>query len=221
MSILLELTAQIVSKHASKTSMSTEQLLRNMRLIHAALKSIEEGSPSDQAPEQQPEEPGSPALTVKQAFKKDEVICMVCNKGGFKTLKRHLSIAHDLKPGEYRRQFGIPSRQKLASKSYIESRRQMAIDRNLGDGLAKARESRAANKADIPQVGTKASVPAVRKKASTPAVKDKATFPSVRKKSPVPAVKVKAAVPAKVEGKKGVQGKKQRDKFNVLTKMAM
>jgi len=37
----------------------------------------------------------------------------------------------------------------------------------------------------------------------------------------VPAVKVKAAVPAKVEGKKGVQGKKQRDKFNVLTKMAM
>src|SRR6185369_581258 len=113
MSSLLELTAQIVSKHAAKTSMSTEQLLQDMHLIHAALKLIEEGGSPDQPTEQQPEE--APTLTVKQAFKKNEVICMVCNKGGFKTLGRHLSIVHDLKPGQYRKMFGIKSSQKLAA----------------------------------------------------------------------------------------------------------
>jgi len=48
-------------------------------------------------------------------------------------------------PGQYRRPFGIPSAQKLAAKSCSESRRQMAIDKGLGDGLAKAREKRAGN----------------------------------------------------------------------------
>jgi predicted transcriptional regulator len=59
-----------------------------------------------------------------------------------KTLTRHLKTAHDLKPGQYRKQFGIPSTQSLAAKNYSESRRQMAIDRGLGDKLAAARAAR-------------------------------------------------------------------------------
>src|SRR6185369_2791663 len=165
MSILLELTAQIVSKHAAKTSMSTEQLLQNIDLIHSALKLIEEGSSPDQ-PEQQPEE--GPTLTVKQAFKKNEVICMVCNKRGFQTLKKHLTIAHKLTPGQYRKQFGIKSSQKLAAKSFSEARSKAAIDRGMVDILAKAREKRMAN------IEAKKGVIAARKKASVPAVRSKA-----------------------------------------------
>ena len=33
---------------------------------------------------------------------------MVCGKG-MKTLKRHISTAHGLKPGQYRKQFNIPA----------------------------------------------------------------------------------------------------------------
>ena len=110
---------------------------------------------------------------------------MICGQG-FKTLKRHLAQAHDLKPGQYRKQFNIPSSMSLTAKSYSESRRQSAIDRGLGDNLAKARAVRAAK-------GKKASVPAVRVKAAVPAVKTKAAVPAVRKK---------AAVPAKVAKKK-------------------
>ena len=70
---------------------------------------------------------------------------MVCGKGGFKTLARHLNNAHGMRPGEYKKQFGIPSKQPLAAKSFSESRRKMAMDRGLVDILAKARETRAAN----------------------------------------------------------------------------
>ena len=43
---------------------------------------------------------------------------------------------------EYRKQFDIPRSQSLAAKSYSEKRRQMAIDRGLGENLAKARAER-------------------------------------------------------------------------------
>lgn len=90
-------------------------------------------------------EKAQPALTVKEAFKKNEVICMVCGKGKMKTLTRHLNMVHNMKPGAYRKQFGIPSKQSLTSRSFSDARRKSAIDRGLGDILAKARESRAAN----------------------------------------------------------------------------
>jgi hypothetical protein len=47
----------------------------------------------------------------------------------------------------YRKQFGIPSGTALAAKDYSEARRQMALERGLGDNLAKARAARAKAKA--------------------------------------------------------------------------
>ncbi len=136
MSKLMELTAEIVQSHASSTPMTTDQLMEELHKVHAFLLSLAGGVPVA------PTEVLKPVLTVRQAFKKNEVICMVCGMGGFKTLTRHIKQAHDLKPGQYRKQFGIPSSQSLAAKSYSESRRQMAIDRGLTDVLAKAREAR-------------------------------------------------------------------------------
>ncbi len=69
---------------------------------------------------------------------------MVCGKGGMKTLARHLAQVHGMKPGEYKKQFGIPSGQALTAKNFSEARRKMAQDRGLADNLAKAREIRAA-----------------------------------------------------------------------------
>jgi predicted transcriptional regulator len=63
---------------------------------------------------------------------------MICGVG-MTTLTKHLMTAHQLKPGEYRKQFGIPRTQTLAAKNYVESRRQMALDRGLADKLADAR----------------------------------------------------------------------------------
>ena len=36
-----------------------------------------------------------------------------------KTLTRHLNMVHTMKPGAYRKQFGIPSKQSLTARSLM------------------------------------------------------------------------------------------------------
>lgn len=139
MATLVEIAAQLVSSHASSTPMTSDELLAEISKVHAALKSLEAGETLEGVEEARPN------LTLKEAFRKNEVVCLVCGKGGFKTLARHLSTAHGIKPGAYKKQFGIASSQALSAKSYSEARRKMAQDRGLADNLAKAREVRMAN----------------------------------------------------------------------------
>jgi predicted transcriptional regulator len=119
--------------------MTSDQLIFEIGKVHNALLNLEAGEPVEGAAE------AKTSLTVKEAFKKGEVLCMLCGKGGFKTLARHLNTAHSLKPGEYKKQFGIPAKQPLSARSYSEARRKMAQDRGLGNSLAKARAVRLAN----------------------------------------------------------------------------
>lgn len=172
MATLAELTAEIVSAHATGSSITSEELIKNIHAVYSTLKALESGESIPAAGSATTESPATPALTIKQAFKKDEVVCMICNKG-FKTLKRHLAMAHQLKPGEYRKQFGIPSTQSLAAKSYSEARRQMALDKGLGAGLVKFRADKAAKKLVVPVVKAKAPAPAVKAKPAVPVLKKK------------------------------------------------
>jgi predicted transcriptional regulator len=138
---LLELAANIVSSHASVTEMSTEDLLQEIEKVHAALQKIEGGAQEyAAAPEQQKVQ----TMSLKKAFQADQVFCMVCGKGGMKTLARHLAQAHNMKPGEYRRQFNVPKEQPLTARNFSENRKKMAQERGLAENLAKARAVRAA-----------------------------------------------------------------------------
>jgi len=135
MANLIEMAADIVAAHASTTPMSKEELIAELSAIHKALAGLEQGVESEELSEE------APAVSRKKAFGKDKVICMICGKG-MKTLTRHLRTAHGLKPAEYRAQFDLPRTQSLVARNYSESRRQMAIDKGLGDNLAKARAAR-------------------------------------------------------------------------------
>jgi len=191
MANLIQLTADLVSAHASNTQMTGEELYQEIEKVYASLKALENGTLVET-----PEQPKQ--MTIKQAFKKDEVFCMICGKS-FKTLKRHIAMVHDLKPGQYRKQFGIPSSQSLVAKSYSESRRQSAIDKGLGAGLEKARQTRkdnAAKKAAVvpASVKSKVSVPAV-KRTSVLAAK-KTAAPVEIAKAPVKTKKTSVVKPA-------------------------
>ncbi|AJE03030.1 MucR family transcriptional regulator [Geobacter pickeringii] len=161
-STLLELTAGIVSSHAAVSELSTDELVQEIQKVFTTLQGLEGGS-AEAAPA---EEAKGPAVTLKKAFQADQVVCMICGKGGMKTLTRHLAQVHDMKPGEYRKQFGIPSTQPLTAKKFSEARKQMARDRGLADNLAKARAVRMAKiqekKAATPEKAAKPK--AVRKK---------------------------------------------------------
>ena len=163
---LLDLTADIVIAHASVTEMSSDDLLKELKTVYATLQALERGEkpvtietsaqepkkrskkaqepaePVAEKAEEKPAIPPAPAMTILEAFKPDQVACMICGKAGMKTLKRHLSSAHDLKPGQYRKQFNIPKGQPLAASEYVEKRRQIALDRGLGDKLAAARDAK-------------------------------------------------------------------------------
>ena len=139
-SSLLELTANIVSSHASVSEMSGEDLLLELQKVHIALQKLE-GEMGEGA---EKVEAKGPAMSVKKAFQPDQVCCMICGKAGMKTLARHLAQVHGLKPGEYRKQFGIPSSQALTARNFSEARRRMAQEKGLADNLAKARAVRAA-----------------------------------------------------------------------------
>jgi len=142
MATLLEMAAEIVAAHASTTPMSRDELVAELSEIHNALSALEKG----EAVVAEAEAVEAPAISRKKAFGKDKVTCMICGKE-MKTLARHLRTAHDMKPGEYRKQFDIPRTQPLAARSYSESRRQMAVDRGLGENLAKARAAKGKTKA--------------------------------------------------------------------------
>jgi predicted transcriptional regulator len=180
MASLVEIAGQLVAAHAAGSNLTTDELLAEIGKVHAALKALESGLVVEGGEEVKP------ALTVKEAFKKHEVVCMVCGKGGFKTLTRHLSTAHDLKPGAYKKQFGIPSKQSLSAKAYSESRRQMAVDRGLADNLAKARDVRMAN------VETRKAVAAKSAKAAKVAAPAKAVKAPAKAKSPAKKTSAKA-----------------------------
>ena len=161
---LIELTADIVIAHTSMTEMSSDDLLKEIKMVYATLEGLEKGKIEISAQEpkkrgrkaketvaaitaEKPAMPRAPALTIEEAFKPDQVACMLCGKKGLTTLKRHLTTAHDLKPGQYRKQFKIPKDQPLAATEYVAKRRQMALDRGLGDNLAAAREAKKAKQA--------------------------------------------------------------------------
>jgi len=163
MATLVEMATEMVVARARTTPLSAEEMIAELKRFHAELKRLESGEPVEE--EKVEAQPAAPTITVKDAFKKNEVLCMVCGKGGFKTLTRHLAAAHGMKPAEYRKQFGIPAKVSLSAKSYSESRRKMAQDRGLAANLAKAREARTANLA-AKKSPEKAATPAPKAKAA-------------------------------------------------------
>jgi predicted transcriptional regulator len=121
MTNLVELTAQIVAAHAETIPLSIDEIIAELGRVHATPKRLDSGQPDVLAEE------AKPAITLKEAFRKNEVVCMICGKGGFKTLARHLATAHDITPPEYRQQFGIPTSQSLSARAYTETRKAMAV----------------------------------------------------------------------------------------------
>jgi predicted transcriptional regulator len=161
---ILELTTDIVTSHASVTAMSTEELIQEIQKVYSTLSGLERGEPGEAAMEGTK----APALTLKKAFQADQVVCMICGKGGMKTLARHLAQMHDMKPGAYRKQFGIPSSQALTARNFSEARKKMARERGLAENLAKARAIRAAK---LKAKKAPATKPAKATKAKTPTKK--------------------------------------------------
>jgi predicted transcriptional regulator len=138
---LLTMTKDIVAAHASMNELTQEELLAEIQNIYTKLAALGGVEDVESVLIEGMEGVATPAVPLQAAFGAEKVFCMVCGKG-MKTLKRHLATSHDLKPGQYRKQFDIPAGTPLVAKNYSEARKKMAKDLNLAAGLAKARAAR-------------------------------------------------------------------------------
>lgn len=141
MATIAELTVQVLSARLAKRDMSLEELQKEMTAISRQLMEIETGTGLE--PAEQPAEEVKKEINLKQVFKKDEVICLICGKG-FKTLKRHLGMVHAMTGKEYRAAYGIPAKQPLAARSFSEQKKAFALENRLGDRMLAGRKAKAA-----------------------------------------------------------------------------
>lgn len=149
---LSELTVQVLTQRMAKKEMTLEEIQKEMVAISNMIKAIDEGTITETT--ETPAEAKPEKINMRKVFKDKEVVCLICNKG-FTTLKRHLTLAHQITEKDYKKQFGIPAKQKLVAKSYSEERRKAANERGLADVLAKARAARVAKKAEAPKAAKK------------------------------------------------------------------
>lgn len=137
--VLVELTTEIVSAHASVTEMSREDLLDEIQAVFGRLNSLVGTETEGAGGEIQVVKS---AIPLHAAFGAEKVFCMDCGKG-FTTLKKHLAIAHNLTPKDYRKKFKIPAKTPLVARNYSEAKKKIAQKLGLAEKLAAGRKKRA------------------------------------------------------------------------------
>jgi len=117
---LVELATQLVTAQASTVAMTTDYIVSSLNRIHSTLEELERSQPKliEESPEAKP--------SLKDAFKENEVVCLLCGKA-YSTLGVHLAVKHNLTSDQYREQFGIPPYQPLTTNSQYQKRKSAAI----------------------------------------------------------------------------------------------
>src|SRR5271154_5193234 len=120
------LTAKIVGSYVRHHKLATNQLSDLITAVHRAIGQL------GQTPE--PEEPPTPAVSVRRSVHHDYVICLDCGYSG-KTLRRHISTRHGLTRDEYLRRWGLKSDHPLTAPAYSERRSTLAKAFGLGRNI--------------------------------------------------------------------------------------
>lgn len=120
---LLELTAEIVSSHASNNTVAATDLPQIIREIYATMATLG----TDAAPVERPK----PAVPIKKSVTPDYIICLDDGKQ-LKMLKRHLKTAYNMSPEEYRERWGLPADYPMVAPNYAKKRSTLAKKIGLG-----------------------------------------------------------------------------------------
>ncbi len=123
--VLVELTADVVSAYVSNNPVSTVDLPSLIGEVHGALTKLQSGASA--APAEKPK----PAVSPKKSVFDDYIICLEDGKQ-FKSLKRHLRTHYDLSPEEYREKWGLAADYPMVAPSYAAARSKLARDMGLG-----------------------------------------------------------------------------------------
>jgi MucR family transcriptional regulator, transcriptional regulator of exopolysaccharide biosynthesis len=122
---LAELTAEIVSAYVSNNPVSVAEVSSVISSVAQHLGALATEPPEAAAPKPEP------AVAIRRSVSRDQITCLVCG-GKHKVLKRHLAVAHQLTPVEYRELFGLKRDYPMAAPSYVQERAEIAKRIGLG-----------------------------------------------------------------------------------------
>ncbi len=122
---LAELTAEIVSAYVSNNPVPVSEV---SSVISSVAQNL--GALASEEPETAAAKP-EPAVAIRRSVSRDQITCLVCG-GKHKVLKRHLAVAHQLTPAEYRELFGLKRDYPMAAPSYVQERAEIAKRIGLG-----------------------------------------------------------------------------------------
>ena len=126
---VLGLTAQIVSAHVTKNSVSVEELPGLIREVYKTLANVGEVAA--------PVEAAKPAVAVTKSVFPDYIVCLEDGKQ-MTMLKRHLMTEHNMTVDQYRAKWGLPSSYPMVAPNYAVARSQLACSK-IDFELAEAR----------------------------------------------------------------------------------
>jgi predicted transcriptional regulator len=121
------LVAQILSSYLSNNTVAPADLPSVIESVKKAFAGVSETIPTSDSDSKSWE----PAVTIRKSVTPDAVACLVCGKK-FKSLKRHLQIAHQLAPREYRDAFKLRSDHPIVAPAYAARRSDLAKSLGLG-----------------------------------------------------------------------------------------
>ncbi len=119
---LLPLTAQIVSAYVGRHEVSSSDLPDLIRTVYSGLSKAREQL---KAPSREP------AVPIAESVTDTHIICLEDGKP-FQSLKRHLRVAFDLTPEEYRARWGLPDDYPMVAPAYARRRSALAKKAGLG-----------------------------------------------------------------------------------------
>ena len=122
---LAEKTTEIVAAFVAHHHVQPTEISSLIELVAGRLASL--GVEAANAVPSQPE----PAVPVRRSVGRDQIICLICGKKQ-KLLKRHLAVAHELRPDRYRELFGLKRDYPMVAPRYAEARSELALRSGLG-----------------------------------------------------------------------------------------
>ena len=124
-SILIELTADVVSAYVGNNPVSLNDLPSLIAEVHVALGAASSSGKNSSAEKQKP------AVSPKKSVHHEYLICLEDGKK-FKSLKRHIRTHYDLSPEEYREKWGLGHDYPMVAPAYAEARSRLAREMGLG-----------------------------------------------------------------------------------------
>lgn len=122
---IVQSTIDVVKAYVAGNKVPVEELSRLVKVVLDAMSELEKSTDNDA------EKALTPAIAIRRSVSRNRIVCLEDGKA-FKSLKRHLNVAHRLTPDEYRAKWGLEDHYPMVAPGYSARRAQLAVKLGLG-----------------------------------------------------------------------------------------